>query len=90
MRALDCKHNNMIPKHSPDSAGAIRARLTYLRNRKVALDALIQALERYSAVAAAPLGDLWEREPASATRGSGVKGSIAADLKSLCRRLDLR
>ena len=35
--------------YSPDSSGAIQARLAYLRLRKEALDDLIQSLERYSA-----------------------------------------
>ncbi len=46
----------MLPKTSPESSGAIRARLTDLRNRKDALDEVIAALERY-AVYAIPPGD---------------------------------
>jgi hypothetical protein len=38
----------MIPKISPEPSGAIRARLTYLRNRKAALDELILSFERYA------------------------------------------
>ena len=38
----------MISKTSPEPSGAIRARLTYLRNRKAALDELILSLERYA------------------------------------------
>jgi hypothetical protein len=37
----------MIPKTPPETSGAIRARLAYLRNRKAALDETILCLERY-------------------------------------------
>jgi hypothetical protein len=40
----------MIPNRLPETPGAIRARLAYLRNRKVVLDELIQTLERYAAL----------------------------------------
>jgi hypothetical protein len=40
----------MIPNHSPETPGAIRANIAYLRNRKVALDQLIQSLERYTSL----------------------------------------
>jgi len=38
----------MFPNTSPDTSGAIRARLTDLRNRKAALDEAIASLERYA------------------------------------------
>ena len=38
----------MTHKTSPEVAGAVRARLAYLRRRKALLDDLIQSLERYS------------------------------------------
>ena len=38
----------MLPKTSPETSGAIRARLIDLHNRKAALDQVIAALERYS------------------------------------------
>jgi len=37
-----------MSSYSPDSLGAIQARLAYLRLRKAALDELILSLERYS------------------------------------------
>jgi hypothetical protein len=46
---------SMFPKTSPETSGAIRARLTDLRNRKAALDEAIASLERY-AVYAMPRG----------------------------------
>jgi hypothetical protein len=45
----------MFPKTSPETSGAIRARLAELRNRKAALDEVITSLEHY-AVYAMPLG----------------------------------
>ena len=45
----------MLPKTSPETSGAIRARLIDLRHRKAALDEVIAALERYS-IYALPLG----------------------------------
>jgi hypothetical protein len=38
----------MFPSTSPETSGAIRARLTDLRNRKAALDEAIASLERYA------------------------------------------
>ena len=38
----------MFPNSSPETSGAIRARLTDLRNRKAALDEAIASLERYA------------------------------------------
>jgi len=38
----------MFPNTSPETSGAIRARLTDLRNRKAALDEAIASLERYA------------------------------------------
>jgi len=37
----------MLPKTSPETSGAIRARLIDLQNRKAALDEAIASLERY-------------------------------------------
>jgi len=37
----------MFPKTSPETSGAIQARLADLRNRKAALDEAIASLERY-------------------------------------------
>ena len=47
----------MFPKTSRKTSGAIRARLTELRNRKAALDEAIASLERY-AVYALPPGEV--------------------------------
>ena len=47
----------MCPKTSPETSGAIRARLTDLRNRKAVLDEAIASLERY-AVYALPPGEV--------------------------------
>ena len=44
----------MFPKTSPETSGAIRARLTDLRNRKAALDEVIASLERYAVYALPP------------------------------------
>jgi len=44
----------MFPKTSPESSGAIRARLIDLRNQKAALDELIALLERYAFYALPP------------------------------------
>jgi len=38
----------MFPKTSPETCGAIQARLADLRNRKAALDEAITSLERYA------------------------------------------
>ena len=46
----------MYPNSSPETSGAIRARLTDLRNRKAALDEAIASLERY-AICAMPLDE---------------------------------
>jgi hypothetical protein len=51
----------MFPKTSPESSGAIRARLIDLRNRKAALDELIASLERY-AFYAMPPGEVISRK----------------------------
>ena len=45
----------MFPKTSPETSGAIQARLADLRYRKAVLDEVIASLERYT-VYAAPLG----------------------------------
>jgi len=42
----------MFPNTSPETSGAIRARLADLRNRKAALDEAIASLERYAVYAA--------------------------------------
>ena len=39
----------MISKTPPETSGSIRARLAYLRNRKMVIDELIVCLERYAA-----------------------------------------
>lgn len=45
----------MIPKtSSPETSGAIRARLADLRNRKAVLDQAIACLERYAIYCAPP------------------------------------
>ena len=44
----------MFPNTSPKTSGAIRARLTDLRNRKAALDEAIASLERYAIYAMPP------------------------------------
>jgi len=44
----------MFPKTSPETSGAIQARLTDLRNRKAALDEAIASLERYAVYAMPP------------------------------------
>jgi len=44
----------MFPNSSPETSGAIRARLTDLRNRKAALDEAIASLERYAVCAISP------------------------------------
>lgn len=44
----------MIHKSSPEVAGAVRARLAYLRRRKALLDDLIHSLERYAVYEMAP------------------------------------
>ena len=44
----------MFPNTSPETSGAIRVRLTDLRNRKVALDEAIASLERYAVYALPP------------------------------------
>jgi hypothetical protein len=38
----------MFHRTSPEVAGAVQARLAYLRHRKVVLDDLIRSLERYA------------------------------------------
>ena len=38
----------MTHRTSPEVAGAVQARLAYLRRRKTVLDELIHALERYA------------------------------------------
>ena len=47
----------MFPNTSPETSGAIRARLADLRNRKAALDEAIASLERY-AVYVIPAGEV--------------------------------
>jgi len=44
----------MFPNTSPETSGAIRARLTDLRDRRVALDEAIASLERYATYAVPP------------------------------------
>jgi hypothetical protein len=61
----------MFPKTSPETSGAIRARLTDLRNRKAAIDEAIASLERY-AVYALPPGAVIPRK---ATKVIQMKGA---------------
>jgi hypothetical protein len=60
----------MFPKTSPETSGAIRARLTDLRNRKAAIDEAIASLERY-AVCAMPPGAV----PRKAAKVIQMKGA---------------
>jgi hypothetical protein len=53
----------MFPKTSPETSGAIRARLTDLRNRKAALDEAIASLERYAVYAMPPGAAIPRRTP---------------------------
>ena len=53
----------MFPNSSPETSGAIRARLTDLRNRKAALDEAIASLERYAICAMPPGEVIPESEP---------------------------
>ena len=60
----------MFPNTSPETSGAIRARLADLRNRKDALDEAIASLERY-AVYVMPPGAV---SPSKAPKVIQVKG----------------
>jgi hypothetical protein len=60
----------MFPNTSPETSGAIRARLADLRHRKAALDEAIASLERY-AVYAMPPGAV---NPPKAPKVIRVKG----------------
>ena len=53
----------MFPKTSPETSGAIQARLTDLRNRKAALDEAIASLERYAAYSLHPGAVIPQRTP---------------------------
>lgn len=53
----------MIPK-TPETPGAIRVRLTHLRDRKTVLDELIRSLERYA---------VYQLPPPKPQRGSVAK-----------------
>jgi hypothetical protein len=53
----------MFPKTSPDTSGAIRARLTDLRNRKEAVDEVIAALERYATYSMPPSTAIRRKTP---------------------------
>jgi hypothetical protein len=53
----------MFPKTSPETSGAIRARLADLRNRKAALDEVIASLERYAVYALPPGETIPQRAP---------------------------
>ena len=57
----------MFPKTSPQTSGAIRARLTDLQNRKAALDVAIASLERY-AIYSMPPGAVMPRRTAKVVR----------------------
>ena len=61
----------MFPKTSPETSGAIQARLADLRSRKAALDEVIASLERY-AIYALPLGELI---PQKASKVVAMKGN---------------
>jgi hypothetical protein len=56
----------MILKSSPETSGAIEARLQYLRNRKLELDEIIESLERYHATHMVAYGDPF-RKPVMGT-----------------------
>lgn len=60
----------MFPKSSPETSGAIRARLIDLRNRKAALDEAIASLERYAFYALPPGAAIPPRVP----KVIGIKG----------------
>ena len=53
----------MLPKTSPETSGAIRARLIDLRNRKAALDEAIASLERYAVYTMPPGAVIPQRAP---------------------------
>jgi hypothetical protein len=53
----------MFPKTSPETSGAIRARLADLRNRKAVLDEVIASLERYAVYALPPGAAIPQRTP---------------------------
>jgi hypothetical protein len=53
----------MFPNTSPETSGAIRARLADLRNRKAALDEAIASLERYAVCALPPGAAIPQRAP---------------------------
>ena len=53
----------MFPNSSPEMSGAIRARLTDLRNRKAALDEVIASLERYAIYAMPPSEVVTQHDP---------------------------
>ncbi len=61
----------MFPKTSPETSGAIRARLTDLRNRKAAIDEAIASLERY-AVCTIPPGAAIPRRAAKMIQMKGA------------------
>jgi hypothetical protein len=60
----------MFPNTSPETSGAIRARLADLRNRKAALDEAIASLERYAVYATPPA----EMTPEKAPKVGQMKG----------------
>jgi hypothetical protein len=60
----------MFPKTSPETSGAIRARLADLRSRKAALDDAIASLERY-AVYAMPPGEVVPKRGAKVVQMKG-------------------
>jgi hypothetical protein len=53
----------MFPKTSPETSGAIQARLADLRNRKAALDEAIASLERYAIYSLHPGARIPKRAP---------------------------
>lgn len=61
----------MTHKPSPKVAGAVQARLAYLRRRKALLDDLIQSLERYS-VHELPVVEAHEKAKGIAPRMAGA------------------
>ncbi len=62
----------MVKKSSPDTSGAIQARIAYLLNRRAALDELILCMERYTAQQVT-----WRRRPLGTVRADDTAGRLA-------------
>jgi len=65
----------MLPKTSPETSGAIRARLIDLQNRKAALDEVIAALERYLVHALPPGAEIPRRTPKVVPMKGGTRAA---------------